>query len=457
MVDLKEHGATEPRMKRAPSTDRRFGRMLIVLVLLFGGAFGLLLLTTIGDSPSTEGGDDVTILSQTEVVDTLLRSHETNAYLIEVLYTPDWYYDWSGRAAPSVEEPTLAYLVFETIHEGELTPQLPSLTLFSDFGPIQAAPADVVTTSSHHRVTQVLLPAQDAEGRDLLDGERGAMTIELRWQMDVNELSWDLPLPHGLGTIDIDTDTESGGGLFGSGRLSWPALAAIFAGMMTALSPCLLFLAVYYSAVLSGVTVSDEKATAQAKRKLFATSASFVVGFTAIYTLGGIAAGYVGASLSRLDLVNVWSRPISIVAGLLVIYMGLRTAAQANVPMVCKVPALNRKAREGGSAMLMGSTFAVGCLSCFSATVLSALLLYAGATGSPLTGGLIMMIFSLGVGVIFLLAAWLLAHAAPLMTWLEKARPWIGGVSAVVMIGFGLLMVTYKFHIWTGALFRFWS
>ena len=89
--------------------------------------------------------------------------------------------------------------------------------------------------------------------------------------------------------------------------------------------------------------------------------------------------------------------------------------------------------------------------------MLSALLLYAGATGSPVTGGLIMLIFSVAVGVLFLLAAWLLANAAPLMTWLEKARPWIGGVSAVVMIGFGVLMITYKFHIWTGALFRLWS
>jgi cytochrome c biogenesis protein CcdA len=159
-----------------------------------------------------------------------------------------------------------------------------------------------------------------------------------------------------------------------------------------------------------------------------------------------------------MDNLDVWARPISMAAGIVVVYMGLRTAAQANVPMVCKIPMLNRKPRTGRfGAVVMGSTFAVGCLSCFSATVLSALLLYAGATGSPITGGLIMLIFSTGVGVIFLLAAWLLANAAPLMTWLEKARPYIGAISAVIMIGFGILMITYKFHIWTGALFKLWS
>jgi cytochrome c-type biogenesis protein len=106
---------------------------------------------------------------------------------------------------------------------------------------------------------------------------------------------------------------------------------------------------------------------------------------------------------------------------------------------------------------MMGATFAVGCLSCFSATILTALLLYAGATGSPLAGGLVMLMFSAGVGVMFLIAALLVARAAPLSTWLIKAQPIIGAVSAVVMIGLGVLMVTYKFHLVTGYLFKLWS
>jgi cytochrome c-type biogenesis protein len=105
----------------------------------------------------------------------------------------------------------------------------------------------------------------------------------------------------------------------------------------------------------------------------------------------------------------------------------------------------------------MGSTFAVGCLSCFSATVLTALLLYAGATGSPLAGGLVMLMFSAGVGVMFLLAAILVARAAPLATWMAKAQPVIGAVSAVIMVGLGVLMIIYKFHVVTGYLFTLWS
>jgi thiol:disulfide interchange protein DsbD len=191
---------------------------------------------------------------------------------------------------------------------------------------------------------------------------------------------------------------------------------------------------------------------------MMTTALYFIIGFSVVYTIGGVFAGLVGDSVSKLENVDRWSRPISIIAGLVVVFMGIRVAAQANVPMVCKIPGLKSPDKKGavGSAA-MGVTFAVGCLSCFSATVLSALLLYAGATGSPFTGGLIMLTFSTTVGLIFLLAAFLMTKAVPLVTFIEKARPYIGAVSAIVMIALGMLMIAYRFHIFTGWIFTLWS
>jgi cytochrome c biogenesis protein CcdA len=68
-----------------------------------------------------------------------------------------------------------------------------------------------------------------------------------------------------------------------------------------------------------------------------------------------------------------------------------------------------------------------------------------------------MLMFSAGVGVMFLLAAILVARAAPLATWMAKAQPVIGAVSAVIMVGLGVLMIIYKFHVVTGYLFTLWS
>lgn len=68
-----------------------------------------------------------------------------------------------------------------------------------------------------------------------------------------------------------------------------------------------------------------------------------------------------------------------------------------------------------------------------------------------------MLMFSAGVGVMFLVASILVARAAPLSTWLAKAQPTIGVISAVIMISLGLLMVTYRFHLFTGWLYELWS
>lgn len=442
-----------PIQLEAPESGRgietRFYLAMVGLLVVAAVALALLL---------TRGGTDapeVSSLEQAEVVDVLLRSGPRTADIeLEYLYTPSWYYEWSGRDLPvGSGEPSLVFFLFETVHEGELPAALPASELVIGDSRFEPTGSEAITEAPHHRVTQITFPAAGPSGALLTEGASSMSVFTTDGAGADVEMSWDLPLPYGTGVINGDTATTP----FGTTALSMGAILAIFGGMLTALSPCLLLLATYYSAVLGGAAVAGTSRRA-ATAKLMTTGLFFVAGFTAIYTAGGVFAGYVGQSLTRLDGIGQYARPASVVAGIAVVLLGIRVASQARVPVVCKIPGFNRPSRSGwlGSA-LMGSTFAVGCLSCFSATVLSALLLYAGATGSPVTGGLIMFVFAAGVGVIFMAAAWLVAQAAPLMTWLEKARPYIGAASAALMIFFGVLMITYQFHIVTGRLFRLWS
>ena len=314
-----------------------------------------------------------------------------------------------------------------------------------------------MSDAPHHRVTQFFFPATATDGSFVVD-ENEPLRFRAIWpDGTVAEVDWDRPLPFGLGALAAPEQDTSDTFTFRSPALSLGAIAVIFTGMLAALSPCLLLLAAYYTAVLSG-TAAAAADQASAERRLLLTGLFFVGGFTAVYTAGGVVAGFIGESVGRFDSIAGWSRPISIAAGVVVILMGIRMASQANVPVVCKLPGFNRPTQSGwfGSAV-MGTTFAVGCLSCFSATVLTALLLYAGATGSPIAGGLVMLMFSAGVGVMFLVASVLVARAAPVATWLTKAQPVIGVVSAVIMIALGFLMVTYRFHLFTGWLFELWS
>jgi cytochrome c-type biogenesis protein len=330
------------------------------------------------------------------------------------------------------------------------------VTVESSSGTVLAKAFNGVTDSPHHRVSEIHFPAATADGEPTVADDEALVVIAVWPDGHTTISTWAPPIPFGLSALNAESESTTGY-TFRSPALSLGAIAAIFGGMLAALTPCLVLLAAYYTAVLSGTAAASAN-DGSAERKLLLTGLFFVGGFTVVYTSGGVIAGYIGASVSRFDAVGSYAKPVSIAAGVVVVAMGLRMASQARVPLVCKVPVLNRPTQSGwvGSAV-MGATFAVGCLSCFSATVLTALLLYAGATGSALAGGLMMLMFSAGVGVMFLVAAVLVAKAAPLSTWLSKAQPTIGVISAVVMISLGLLMVTYKFHLFTGYLFELWS
>lgn len=439
-----------PVQPKPQRSQTRFSLFVISLVVVGVAALAALFLQ---GGTSNESGEAVA-LSQDEVVDILLRAGpSTDEIELEMLYAPSWYFEWSGRELPAADgEPALAFFMFETIHEGDLPAALPEVYLNDGGVRIGPTQVDPVTTAPHHRVTQYLFPADPDGSSTISEASQMSLGVVSDGKVET-DFNWELPLPHGLGVLNTAT-TESP---LVSPTLSMGAILAIFGGMLTALSPCLLLLGAYYSAVLSGTAASGATGVS-ATNKVLTTGLFFVAGFTAIYTAGGVFAGYVGESLTRLDGVGQYARPASLVAGIAVVVLGIRVASQARVPVACKIPGFNQPTQSGwlGSA-LMGSTFAVGCLSCFSATVLSALLLYAGATGSPVTGGLIMLVFSAGVGVMFMAAAWLVAQAAPLMSWLERARPYIGGASAALMIFFGVLMITYKFHIVTGYLLRLWA
>jgi len=426
---------------------RRAGLIGIVLVVVAGVALGILLTST---SPETDR-PDATILSQQDITDRLLRTVGGDIEY-EALYTPSWYFEWSARDIPDTgDTAAIGFFLFETVHVGQLPTELPTFSVTAGNNSLDVLRIVEVDAGEHHRVTQILFVADDGPVLLVADGDRIELTLS--GTADA-EFGWDLDDSLGVGVMSANA-AEIG---ITSGSLTVPALFAIFGGMLTALSPCLLLLATYYTAVLAGQATQEGGSTAKATRKMMTTALYFIAGFTVIYTIGGVFAGYVGNSIGNLENVTAWARPISIIAGIAVVILGIRVAAQANVPMVCKIPGMNRPDKKGavGSAM-MGSTFAIGCLSCFSATVLSALLLYAGATGSPVTGGLIMLTFSATVGVIFLIAAFLVTKAVPLVNWVEKARPYIGGVSAVIMIALGFLMITYNFHKVTGWIFELWS
>ncbi|MGH9254127.1 MAG: cytochrome c biogenesis protein CcdA, partial [Vicinamibacterales bacterium] len=132
-------------------------------------------------------------------------------------------------------------------------------------------------------------------------------------------------------------------------------------------------------------------------------------------------------------------------------------AAKVRAPLVCRMPVLSRMAHSNAPAtrtemMVAGLAFATGCMTCFGSALVVGMVVYVGLAQSALYGALVLFLFSLGMGVPLVIAAVVMARALPLLMKLERAVPVMGLVSAILMAGFGMLLISGNYMIvseWT--------
>ena len=137
---------------------------------------------------------------------------------------------------------------------------------------------------------------------------------------------------------------------------------------------------------------------------------------------------------------------------MIVIGLAVRVAAKAKAPLVCRMPVLSNMAHSNKPAgrlemMLAGLAFATGCMTCFGSALVVGMVVYIGLAQSPFYGALVLFIFSLGMGIPLVIAAVAMAKALPLLLRLETAVPWMGLVSALVMAGFGVLLISGNYMV----------
>lgn len=177
--------------------------------------------------------------------------------------------------------------------------------------------------------------------------------------------------------------------------------AAVLAGVLSFLSPCVLPLVPPYLVYMSGVSLEDLTTESTGhRRRVMLSSLLFVLGFTTVFVLLGATASAFGQVLRQnLSL-------LSQIAGVLIIFMGLHFMG------VFRFGFLMREARyqtDQGSASYvgayaMGLAFAFGWTPCIG-PVLAAILSVAGSTESVGRGMALLAFYSLGLGIPFMLAA----------------------------------------------------
>ena len=201
-------------------------------------------------------------------------------------------------------------------------------------------------------------------------------------------------------------------------------------GLVTFLSPCLLpMLPIYLSYFAGG---SPE----QNPRRVLKNALAFVLGFPVLFVLMGGFAGTIGALFSRHQTV------VNLVCGLVVICFGLHFLGPFDLPFFRGSKGFHHTQDMGFfSALLFGAVFALGWTPCIGAFLGSALML-ASQQGSTLEGILLLLCYSIGLGVPFLLSALLLQSLRDAFQWIKAHYGIINRVCGILLILIGLLMAS---------------
>jgi len=208
-----------------------------------------------------------------------------------------------------------------------------------------------------------------------------------------------------------------------------PYIIAFLEGIITFISPCLLpMLPVYISYFAGG----GERSV----HKTLTGSLGFVTGFSIVFVLLGALAGTVGSFLREHQTA------VNIVSGLIVIFFGL------NFLGVLRLHLFRGSKRNAAkenmnffSAMLFGVIFSLGWTPCVGAFLGSALML-ASQQGHAVQGMLMLLAYSLGLGIPFVLSAVLIDYLKSAFNWIKKNYKVVNAVSGSLLILIGVLMAT---------------
>ena len=212
-------------------------------------------------------------------------------------------------------------------------------------------------------------------------------------------------------------------------------LTALFAGIVSFFSPCVLPLVPGYLSAVTGVSAAELETAGW--RKVVPPSLTFIASFSVIFILLGLTA--VGLTQTLRQNQDTLDK----IAGTLIIVMGVLFVAQLFVVRLNKewrVDALIERAGSGGP-MIAGAAFAIAWTPCIGPT-LAAILTLAGTTGSVFQGGLMLAVYSAGLGIPFLLTAIAFARMTTAFGFIRRHYPAIMAVGGVVLIAMGVLVFT---------------
>ena len=224
---------------------------------------------------------------------------------------------------------------------------------------------------------------------------------------------------------------------------------ALGAGLLSFISPCVLPIVPAYLGHLAGVALRPEEMTT-GRWRVLAHALGFILGFSLVFVLLGASFGLVGGLLYGLR------SALQKVGGIVLVLFGLHSLGAFKIPLLYRT--LRLKSPTAGrwgvlSSVFVGAVFGAAWTPCVG-PILASILLLAGSTGTAGQGALLLLVYSVGLGIPFALVGLFLKQMTPLLKRVNRYGQAISIISGIFLVLMGILVFTDMLALLTGYLWN---
>jgi cytochrome c-type biogenesis protein len=216
-------------------------------------------------------------------------------------------------------------------------------------------------------------------------------------------------------------------------------LAALIAGLVSFLSPCVLPLVPPYLVYLAGASLerfADKEPEPRVKRETVLAAALFVLGFATVFVALGASASVIGS------LIRAYSGPLATIAGVVIIVMGLHFLGFTPIAFLMREKRVTVAKPVGlWGAYVMGLAFAFGWTPCIG-PILAAILAVAASEQTVTKGASLLAVYSLGLGIPFIVAAFAIEPFAAFLAHFRKHLRRVEQAMGALLVLTGIAFLT---------------
>ena len=223
---------------------------------------------------------------------------------------------------------------------------------------------------------------------------------------------------------------------------------SFFAGILTFISPCVLPLIPAYITLITGLSL-NKLSEKNNLLKIFLSSVIFVLGFTTVFVILGISATYIGSFF--LNNINI----LRWIGGIIVIIFGLHLMGIFKISFLYKQMSFFKPIEKSSNyftIFFIGCAFAIGWTPCVG-PILSSILVLASTQETVNKGAVLLISYSLGLGVPFVLTALFINKFLTVFNFIKKHYKIIEIVSGILLVIIGILLITDSFTLITRKLY----